>query len=87
LEKSKKRSIIGYGAIINHFGNGNPYKKDDAQQIFFSRRPIVICCQSLHVYFCCQKSVVEALGHVLEFPNYISKLQVNGSTCNPFIGG
>ncbi len=31
-EKSKKISIICYGAIINHFGNGNPYKKDDAQQ-------------------------------------------------------
>jgi hypothetical protein len=24
--------IIGYGAITYHFGNGNPYKKDDAQQ-------------------------------------------------------
>jgi len=22
--------MIGYGAIINHFGNGNPYKKDNA---------------------------------------------------------
>ncbi len=31
-EKSKKRSIIGYGAIIDHFGNGYPYKKDDAQK-------------------------------------------------------
>jgi len=31
-EKSKKRSIIGHGALIDHFGNGNPYKKDDAQQ-------------------------------------------------------
>jgi hypothetical protein len=29
-EKSKNRFTIGYGAIINHFGNGNPYKKDDA---------------------------------------------------------
>jgi hypothetical protein len=27
-EKSKKRFIIGYGAILNHFGNGNLYKKD-----------------------------------------------------------
>ncbi len=31
-EKSKKIPIISYGAIINHSGNGNPYKKDDAQQ-------------------------------------------------------
>jgi len=29
-EKSKKKFVIGYGAIINHFENGNPYKKDDA---------------------------------------------------------
>jgi hypothetical protein len=28
-EKSKKRYVIGYGAITNHFGNGEPYKKDD----------------------------------------------------------
>jgi len=26
-EKSKKKSIIGYGAIINKFGNGNPYER------------------------------------------------------------
>ncbi len=31
-EKSKKRYVIGYGAITNHFGNGEPYKKDDWQQ-------------------------------------------------------
>jgi hypothetical protein len=31
-EKFKKKSISSYGAITNHFGNGNPYKKDDAQQ-------------------------------------------------------
>jgi hypothetical protein len=23
---------MGYEAIIDHFGNGDPYKKDDAQQ-------------------------------------------------------
>ncbi len=33
-EKSKKWFVIGYAAIINHVGNGNPYKKDDAQQKF-----------------------------------------------------
>jgi hypothetical protein len=33
-EKSKKWFFIGYEAIINQFGNGNPYKKDDAQQKF-----------------------------------------------------
>jgi hypothetical protein len=31
-EKSKKRPTISYGAIIEHFQNANPYKKDDAQQ-------------------------------------------------------
>jgi hypothetical protein len=31
-KKSKKRFIIGYGAILDHFGNGNLYKKDDAQK-------------------------------------------------------
>jgi hypothetical protein len=29
---TKKRPTIGYGAIIEHFQNANPYKKDDAQQ-------------------------------------------------------
>jgi hypothetical protein len=32
LGKVQKRSIIGYGAIMDHFENGNPYKKDDAQK-------------------------------------------------------
>ncbi len=31
-EKYKNRFVIGYETIIYHFGNGNPYKKDDAQQ-------------------------------------------------------
>jgi hypothetical protein len=31
-DKFEKRYVIGYGAIIDHFGNGNLYKKDDAQQ-------------------------------------------------------
>ncbi len=31
-EKLKKRSIISYGVIIDHFGVGNLYKKDDAPQ-------------------------------------------------------
>jgi len=29
-EKSKKRSMVGYGAIIDHFQSTTPYKKDDA---------------------------------------------------------
>jgi hypothetical protein len=28
--KSKKRTIVGYGAITDHFGNTTHYKKDDA---------------------------------------------------------
>jgi hypothetical protein len=31
-EKSKQRIVVGYGIIINHFGNTIPYKKDDAGQ-------------------------------------------------------
>jgi hypothetical protein len=31
-EKFKKRFVISYETIIDHFGNGNPYKMDDAQQ-------------------------------------------------------
>ncbi len=30
-KKPKKISILGYGAITYYFGNGNPYKKDNAQ--------------------------------------------------------
>jgi len=41
-EKSKKRFVIGYGAITYYFGNGNPYKKNDAQQIYGG--PIIVCC-------------------------------------------
>ncbi len=36
-EKSKKRSTIGYVAIIEHFGSANSYKKDDAQQQKFMK--------------------------------------------------
>jgi hypothetical protein len=32
-----KKFIIGYGAITNHFGNGNPYTKNDAQQQKFMK--------------------------------------------------
>jgi len=39
-DKFEKRHVIGYGAIIDHFGNGNRYKKDDAQQQKFMRT----CC-------------------------------------------
>jgi hypothetical protein len=31
-EKSKQRIFVGYGAIINHFGNITPYMKDDVGQ-------------------------------------------------------
>ncbi len=84
-EKCKKRFVIGYGAITYYFGNGNPYKKDDAQQIYGG--PIIFCCQSLHAYFCCRKSMVETFGHVSKSPSCVSKPQANCSTCHPFIGG
>jgi hypothetical protein len=71
-EKFKNRFVICYGAITDHFGNGNPYKKDDAQQIYGG--PTIICCQSLHAYFCCRKSVVEALGHASKSSSCVSKL-------------
>jgi hypothetical protein len=84
-EKSKKRFVIGYGVITYYFGNSNPYKKDDAHQIYGG--PTIVCCQSLHAYFCCRKLVVEALGHMSKSPSCVSKLQSNGSTCHPFIVG
>jgi hypothetical protein len=31
-KKSNKRTIVGYGAIINHFGSTTPYKKNDVGQ-------------------------------------------------------
>jgi hypothetical protein len=33
-EKFKHRSIVGYGAIINYFGNTTPYKEDLGQKKF-----------------------------------------------------
>ncbi len=71
-EKSKKRFVIGYAAITNHFGNGNPYKKDNAQKIYGG--PTIVYCQSIHAYFCCRKSVVETLGHASKSPSCVSKL-------------
>jgi hypothetical protein len=44
--KNPKKNVVGYGAIINHFGSTNPYKKDDAQQL----KGLVNCCQSLHAH-------------------------------------
>jgi hypothetical protein len=46
MGKIQKTNIVGYGAIIDHFGSTNPYKKDDAQQL----KGLVICCQSLHAH-------------------------------------
>jgi hypothetical protein len=37
--------------------------------------------------FVCRKLVVEALGHTSESPSCVFKLQTNGLTCHPFIGG
>jgi len=54
LEKSKKRFIIGYGAIIKHFGSVNPYKKDDAQQQKFMEDLLFVAKVYLHI------SVVES---------------------------
>jgi hypothetical protein len=31
-KKSKKRTIVRYGAIINHFGSTTPYRKDNVGQ-------------------------------------------------------
>ncbi len=31
MGKIQKKFVVGYGAIIDHFGSTNPYKKDDAQ--------------------------------------------------------
>jgi hypothetical protein len=37
--------------------------------------------------FLLQNSMVKALDHVLESLSCVSKLQANGLTCHPFIGG
>jgi hypothetical protein len=49
--------------------------------------PTILCCQSLHVYFCCRKLVVETFGDVLKSLNCVFKPQANGLTCHPFIDG
>jgi hypothetical protein len=46
MGKIQKKNVVGYGAIIDHFGSTNPYKKDDAQQL----KRLVICCQNLHAH-------------------------------------
>jgi hypothetical protein len=78
-EKSKKKSIIGYGAITNHFGNGNLYKKNDAQQQKFMEDVMLFVAKPTCI-FCCRKLVVEAFGHASKSLNFVCKLQANGST-------
>jgi hypothetical protein len=46
MGKIQKKIVVGYGAIIDHFGSIDPYKKDDAQQL----EGLVICCQNLHAH-------------------------------------
>jgi hypothetical protein len=48
-EKSKKRFTIGYGAIIEHFGSVNPYKKEDAQQQKFMEDLLFVAKVYLHI--------------------------------------
>jgi hypothetical protein len=86
-ESHQKKSKVSYKAITNHFGNDNPYKKDDAQSKKIHGGPTIVCFQSLPTYFYCGKSMVEALGHASKSPSCVSKLKANGSTCYPFIGG
>jgi hypothetical protein len=45
----KKRFAIGYGAIIEHFGSANPYKKDDAQQQKFMEDLLFMAKVYLHI--------------------------------------
>lgn len=40
--KNPKKNVVGYGAIINHFGSTNPYKKDDAQQLKFKEELLFV---------------------------------------------
>jgi hypothetical protein len=48
-EKFKKRFVIGYGAIIKHFGSANPYKKDDAQQQKFVEDLLFVAKIYMHI--------------------------------------
>jgi hypothetical protein len=84
--KSPKINLFGYGAITNHFGNGNLYKKNDAQQQKIMENVMLFVAKPTCIY-CCRKLVVEALGHASKSLNFVCKLQANGSTCHPFIGG
>jgi hypothetical protein len=69
----------------HHFGNGNPLKRMMHNNKIYER--LVVCCQSLHAYFCCRKSMARTFGLDLESPSCVSKSQINGSTCHLFIGG
>jgi hypothetical protein len=42
---------MGYEAIIDHFGNGNPYKKDDAQEEKFMEDLLLFVAKSYtHIF-------------------------------------
>jgi hypothetical protein len=43
--------------------------------------------QRIYAYFYCRKSMAKAFDHAPKFPSCVSKLEANGSTCHPFIGG
>jgi hypothetical protein len=49
-EKFLKNSIIGYGAITNHFGHGNPYKNDAQQQKFMEDLLLFITKAYMPIY-------------------------------------
>jgi hypothetical protein len=85
-EKEKKMYTIGYGAIINHFGNVNPYKN----LMMYNNKShggLVVCYQILHANFYCGKHVVEIFGHALKSSGCISKWEANGLACHLFING
>jgi hypothetical protein len=42
-KKGKQRCVVGYRAIMEHFGSVNPYKKDDLQQKKFMEDVLFFC--------------------------------------------
>jgi hypothetical protein len=45
-EKSKKRYVVGYGVITDHFQSITPYKKDDVQQFKFKENLLLFVAKA-----------------------------------------
>jgi hypothetical protein len=48
-EKVRQKIIVGYGAIIDHFGSTTPYRKDDVGQKQFMEDLLFVAKTYMHV--------------------------------------